>query len=352
MVVRNRGGKARENSRLRGSLRPENQHGSTTCTASSKTASARCLSVKSTRLNCSGTGDDIELVVDNTLLDLPDALLEAVAFNVARVELLKHGHDAGATEDVVAMAVALGFGWLLLQGSWVIEQGGDMVGRSAMRWQYRSAAMRASPGELAFLLATWAQARGVTTSKALGDGLRVNQRAALDAALKLEPPAPWSAPTATPTWALFTATVDTSDVDAKEPDLALSDTTAPVFRVLARRAAGPLLVAAAAAFAWGLVCVADGDVVPSSAAAIGPAVILVAGFIAGWRNTFDICSEPECKTELPAFAATCPGCGRPLGGRIASADDRLAAEEDWQRDRLTPPAATSAAPLRISRDGL
>jgi hypothetical protein len=307
----------------------------------------------STRLNCSGSGDDIELVIDSTLVELPDALLEAVAFTVARVELFKHGHDAGATEDVVAMAVALGFGWLLLQGSWVVEQGGDVVGRSAISWQHRSAALRASPGELAFLLATWAQARGVTTSKGLGDGLRANQRAALDAALKLEPPAFFGAAQAPPTWALFAATVDTSDVDAgddNEPDHALSDTSTPVFRVLDRRAAGPVLLTTAAALVWGVVCVAIGDAVPSGAAVVGVVVMLVAGFTAAWRNTFDICSEPDCKAELPAFAATCPGCGRPLGGRIASADDRLAAEEDWRRDRVAPPAATSAAPLRVARD--
>jgi hypothetical protein len=47
--------------------------------------------------------------------------------------------------------------------------------------------------------------------------------------------------------------------------------------------------------------------------------------------------DPECRTKLLPDAATCPGCGGTISGRIKSADDRLEAEERLADGAAGPP---------------
>lgn len=315
-------------------------------------------------LTCGDGGRDAVIHVDPKLLDLTDALLEAFAMWVARLVLVRGGHDDIDNHDVIATAVALGFGWLVLQGSWVIEHGGHIEGRTTVTWQRRSVSVRTAPGEFAFLYACWARARGVTTTKAIGAGLRDNQRTALEAAMKAPPVDGFVGQPGTP-WLLLLARIDVSDVvdddryyddeqDAVDGDRdgdgvdEVELDAAPVFRVADRRSAGPIALGLAAspllAVAAGL---AFGSDVPPVTFFVAACVPIIAGFVVGLRNVVDICSDPDCKAELPAFSSTCPGCRRALAGRIRHADERLAAEEAWRRDRLEPVPTTSAAMPRL-----
>lgn len=51
------------------------------------------------------------------------------------------------------------------------------------------------------------------------------------------------------------------------------------------------------------------------------------GLRTGLKGRCDVCSDPGCKAKIPEAAATCPGCGGTVAGRIDHPDQRLEAEE-------------------------
>ncbi|MEM1178352.1 MAG: hypothetical protein AAGM22_08415 [Acidobacteriota bacterium] len=53
----------------------------------------------------------------------------------------------------------------------------------------------------------------------------------------------------------------------------------------------------------------------------------VYGFFHAKANPYDVCSDPECESVLPGEANACPGCDRPIKGRIRRPGLRLDAEE-------------------------
>ena len=109
----------------------------------------------------------------------------------------------------------------------------------------------------------------------------------------------------------------------------------PVFRV-ARSKAGPVVGQPALAAVGGMVLgmiaaeVAAGhDAVPlglAAGVATGGLVGLASGIRAA-RRLWDLCSDAECREELPPGLAQCPQCGGTISGRIRSDRDRLDAEE-------------------------
>lgn len=308
---------------------------------------------------------DVFLELEAELAALPDALLDEIAFAVTRWWLWQRGVEP-AHDLIVATGVALGFGPLLLQGTWVVEQGGETRGHFTTSWQRVSSSRRATPGELAFLVAHWARARGITTAKALGTAhLRDNQLGALKAAFAAPADARFAGPVVA-TWPLTDGRIavddldDLEDLDDAEADGQATsgdegddvDLAAPVFRVIDRRFAGPVALSVVTTVPLGIAMVFVHRhlfEVSGTFAAIATLVWLGAGMVQGWRNAVDICSDPTCRSEIGPLAQHCPGCGRVLGGRIASADDRLRAEEEWQAARLAPLPSTSAGLFSVSR---
>lgn len=63
--------------------------------------------------------------------------------------------------------------------------------------------------------------------------------------------------------------------------------------------------------------------------AAGPFV----GGALGWAARFEECSS--CEKILSPAAEVCATCSATPVGRIARREDRLAAEDDWERDRRT-----------------
>jgi len=62
----------------------------------------------------------------------------------------------------------------------------------------------------------------------------------------------------------------------------------------------------------------------------------VLGFLSGYRSRFEVCSDPKCEAVL-GTGATCPKCGGEIAGKLRHADERLEAEEEWERQRKTEP---------------
>jgi hypothetical protein len=58
------------------------------------------------------------------------------------------------------------------------------------------------------------------------------------------------------------------------------------------------------------------------------------GLRTGLKGRCDVCSDPECKAKIPEPAATCPGCGGTVAGRIDNPDQRLEAEERLGMPRM------------------
>jgi hypothetical protein len=56
------------------------------------------------------------------------------------------------------------------------------------------------------------------------------------------------------------------------------------------------------------------------------------GAILGRRHSFEICSEPACKSVL-GNDLICPGCGGTIAGSIRRLDDRLEAAEKWEQQK-------------------
>jgi hypothetical protein len=63
----------------------------------------------------------------------------------------------------------------------------------------------------------------------------------------------------------------------------------------------------------------------------------------GRGRQYDYCSEPDCSQTIPADATFCPGCGGTVRGRIARAQDRLAAREDLEDQEEREAAAGPGA---------
>jgi hypothetical protein len=67
-------------------------------------------------------------------------------------------------------------------------------------------------------------------------------------------------------------------------------------------------------------------------AVIGAVVGLTGGVVIGRRTSFDVCSDPACRSVLRE-ESICPRCRGLVAGRIRHPDERLEAAVRWERER-------------------
>lgn len=244
----------------------------------------------------------------------------------------------------------LGFGLLLANNSYRYRTSGEMVGIWASTTWSAHRLGYLSPQAFAFLLAIQLVARGLAEaeSKRLLRRLEANQAAFVKAAMDVV--RGW--PEETYQRLQFPAEGDEIEdiepesllvplpemVPVEEAQLAEKETTVPedlpnhgrpVFRVPQSRA-----------MSYSLLGLAGGVVVgvPTSVLThwFGPSVLFAAGgVVVGWRHGaskhHDVCSDPACDYTLAPEAMVCPGCGGTIAGSIRHRDERLDAEEAYER---------------------
>jgi hypothetical protein len=109
----------------------------------------------------------------------------------------------------------------------------------------------------------------------------------------------------------------------------------PVFRVGQNRALYKGLLGFVIAFVPSIAAVKFGQPWLAGLFAVGG---LAAGYKVGLRETFDTCSDPGCDVVLVPGVETCPGCGGIVAGSIRTRDERLDAEEEFERNQPKPRA--------------
>jgi len=70
--------------------------------------------------------------------------------------------------------------------------------------------------------------------------------------------------------------------------------------------------------------------------AVIPILGFTVGAVRGQRKRYDVCSDRDCDSVLESDAQICPGCGGLIAGSIRRRDDRLAAEEEFERTHARP----------------
>jgi hypothetical protein len=278
-------------------------------------------------------------------LDSPEVLAGVMAHEVAHAFRHHHGLNLRKREVEEPLTdlttIYLGFGILTTNVSYRYRASGGMQGSyTRTEWSHESIGYLA-PEAMSFLLACQVVARDLPAAEArrIASLLETNQAAyfreawnALDRdelreRLKLPPPGTWPA-VREPRPQAF----DTSG-DPPPPDLEARAVAAirgrneglPVFRVAHTDRTVPTLmgfalaIPAAICFSW----------LSGGAGAVAALIALIAARQFGGRP-YDRCSEPDCYQIIPADVALCPGCAGTVSGRIANANERLAAREELE----------------------
>jgi len=250
--------------------------------------------------------------------------------------------------------IYLGFGILTTNGSYRYRKRGGLIGGNYVRTEWTHSVLGYLPAEqMSFLLAAQAVARGLSWAQRRRQAglLEANQAgyfktacAALDRGVVIERlglshPGKWP-PVVPPAPIAFDTSNDPPappPPPPRDPGIQGEYEGMPVFRVAHSRAI-PLTFAGAA------VGIGASVTIPSelTSATIVASMICAAllGTVVGKRLRRDRCSEPECRTTIPADSAHCPGCGGVVSGRIANADDRLGAREDLEAAAAGVPGAS------------
>jgi hypothetical protein len=285
-------------------------------------------------------------------LAAPDSLAGVMAHEVAHAYRRRHrleASDGEAEERLTDLTtVYLGFGVLTTNASYRYRQSGEIKGNSAsLQWSHERRGYL-SPQAMSFLLAAQVVARGMSSAerRRLAGMLETNQAAYFKAAcdalgksdvvtrLALPLRGTWPAPRAARPEPL----VDRPQLVVVRDDEVLAalqdeEPAAPlagiaIFRVShhtgGRRLDGFGFLGLVAGM-FGLI----GHISPWGIL-VGMFVGAVYGWWSGWRARRDRCSEPECQQVLAEGLVVCPGCGGTIRGRLASANERLAAREDLE----------------------
>jgi hypothetical protein len=253
--------------------------------------------------------------------------------------------DDGAEEYdelVEAVAVLLGFGVLRANNASRFRASSHLDGGLIVTQSTHTKSGALAPEAVSYLLALAVRERGLD-ARPIRAALETNQAAAFDAALAAlaareptlgiaaAPPALRDVlrPLAANAVLVDDDPDDVSDDgtdEASRDEGAADDLRAharPTFRVgLSRFGVG---LATGGATGAAIAAAVGGGPIGFGAVGLG----LVVGFFIGRARRRDICSDPSCGARIPADVENCPGCRRPIGGRIKNADERLAAEEDW-----------------------
>lgn len=237
--------------------------------------------------------------------------------------------------------VYLGFGVLTANARWLFRSGGEQQGAYAVTAWITTAAGYLPPQAFSFALAAQLVARDPAPRewKRVLAALETNQRAFAETALETlasdrerllhrlalpdrsgwpQPVAPDSILRPLPPPPEFEEWGDTEE-----------DTTwnagHPVFRVRESHVVLSTILPSLIFGIGGMVLtgVLWGTQSGFWAGAFGAAI----GLRTGLKGRCDLCSDPACKTKIPEPAATCPGCGGTVAGRIDHPDQRLEAEE-------------------------
>jgi hypothetical protein len=75
----------------------------------------------------------------------------------------------------------------------------------------------------------------------------------------------------------------------------------------------------------------------------------ILGVLIGRSLTYDLCSEPSCRTRLPSDREDCPRCKGEIGGVIRSAESHYAAAADFRRELAAVRAQDRARKLEKKR---
>ncbi len=241
-------------------------------------------------------------------------------------------------------SIYLGLGIPAANAAYVARHGGENVGYYATTELQISSAGGLSIEAITFLLATQILIRNRPgESQQVRKGLRANQRGLFDTWLEvlLDRRADYSERLNLPKEEEWPNVAPPQhheiDFDIKvvvevdATDVAQFNRDRSVFRVRRRRtmafgAVGGIVVGGLAVFcdiAFGLPGLA------TFLTFVGSGVVGSAG---GWRSTFYECSDAECQSRVTPEDQHCPRCGGAVVGEIASADDRLDAEERLEND--------------------
>lgn len=237
--------------------------------------------------------------------------------------------------------IYLGFGVLTANARWRYRTGGEQQGSYAVTAWVTTAAGYLPPQAFSFALAAQLVARDPAPRewKRVLAALETNQRAFAETALEalasdreklarqlaLPDRAGWPPPVALesilrplppppdfPEWA-----------DTEE------DTTwnagHPVFRVAESHVVLSTVLPGLIFGIGGMVV--SGVLYDSQAGFLAGLAGAAIGLRTGLKGRCDVCSDPACKAKIPEMAATCPGCGGTVAGRIDHPDQRLEAEE-------------------------
>jgi hypothetical protein len=262
----------------------------------------------------------------------------------------REGHAAARQLDELeerladVTAVYLGFGVIMANAPERKRSERELRAPLAT-WQFTT--MRVGARAMSYLLAAQALARGMTARerKALSRRLQPNPAAvfetacesigagdidALRARLGVPAPEKWPAP---PDLAALTRPdpgVSGALVAQERPSAELANRGRPVFRVVGHQGVRftvlfVLLGMFPAGIAW------------SFASAMTAATITglgVIGYLLGKTRRRDECSDGACGAPLPRGVKECPKCGGKIVGEIERPEDRLAALEKLEEDRL------------------
>ena len=283
--------------------------------------------------------------VDERQLAEPDAVVGTMCHEVAHAYRQHHGiaHEPRDLEEQQTdlTTVYLGFGILTVNNTDRFRKSGYLRGTTAYTSYKHSSTGYLSPQSMSFLLAAQVVARGIDSrgrSRIAGE-LEPNQSACFKAACKALSKDEGALTRrlglpARETWPR-TALPELAPIEDDSPASSLvparkrkPNEGRRVFRVEQNKAL-------TSAF-WGLVCVAaaagvalremEADtltMVVLAAAAFGG----VSGYAFGKTRWVRFCSDPTCEGSLEVGQETCPKCGGTVSGVIASAKERLAAEE-------------------------
>ena len=248
-------------------------------------------------------------------------------------------------------AVYLGLGALTANASWRYRSSGEIQGSHVVTSWVTTAAGYLPPQAFSFALGAQLVARDPAPRewRRVLASLETNQRAFARAALDdlssdrekllrrlgLPESSTWPSPVAPETVLRPLPPPPDFDGWADEREKPVSNAGRPVFRVPEENVMAPMTILGFFAATVGMAFTAFVfDSASGAFAGLGGAAI---GLWTGLRRRHEICSDPECRTKLLPDAATCPGCGGTISGRIKSADDRLEAEERLADGAAGPP---------------
>lgn len=299
--------------------------------------------------------DDGAMILGVQVDFTPDAedIAGTLSHVVAQAFRHHHGlvHEDAQEEALLAEAttVFLGFGILTANSALRYRSGGDFQGNWVVSAWETTRFGSLTPQALTYSLALQAQIRDLDKSAigAIQGSLETNQAAFFASAIKLfkgkapglratlglPEPAEWPEPRSffplpeLPDYAAGALEAVEVVDQVREANIGR-----PTFRVRQLRPYPVLGVVLGGIF----------GAMVRAAFSLEPSVILLLGILGGlaglyyaFENPYDVCSDPDCNRVMPPLVDDCPGCGRPIRGRIRHQDDRLEAEERIVEDGET-----------------